>query len=388
MKVFLKLTNLAELAAKNVVRHRTRSLLTLLGVGTGMFLFTSIETMQQTLHNATVVSAEDSTLVVYRENRFCPATSRLPEHYQNEISRVAGVKSVTPVQIVVNNCGTSLDVVVFRGVPSDTLKNQSSGVRILDGTFENWEKRTDATLIGKNLANRRNLHVGDSFDAAGITVQIAGIIETLDDSAQNDNVAFVHLSFLQQASRIGLGLVTQFNVKVEEPSMLKRVANEIDERFSTDTDPTSTQPEKAFFANTAMELIELIRFSRWIGLACVIAIIGLVANTILLTVNGKIAEHAVLKTLGYSKLYIGWMVLCESIFLSFFGGTMGIICAFCYLHFQSISIGNEGLVLAFIPTQQVLIWGVFTAIGLGLLAGLYPAWKAGTHSISESLKVA
>ena len=187
-----------------------------------------------------------------------------------------------------------------------------------------------------------------------ITVQIAGIIETLDDGAKNDIVAFVHLSFLQQASRIGLGLVTQFNVKVEEPSMLKRVANEIDERFSTDTDPTSTQPEKAFFANTAMELIELIRFSRWIGLACVIAIISLVANTILLTVNGKIAEHAVLKTLGYSKLYIGWMVLCESIFLSFFGGTMGILCAFCYLHFQSISIGNEGLVLAFIPLNKFL----------------------------------
>ena len=100
------MTNLAELAAKNVVRHRTRSLLTLLGVGTGMFLFTSIETMQQTLHNATVVSTKDSTLVVYRENRFCPATSRLPETLQNEISRVAGVKSVTPVQIVVNNCGT------------------------------------------------------------------------------------------------------------------------------------------------------------------------------------------------------------------------------------------------------------------------------------------
>ena len=102
-----------------------------------------------------------------------------------------------------------------------------------------------------------------------------------------------------------------------------------------------------------MELIGLIRFSRWIGLACVIAIIGLVANTILLTVNGKIAEHAVLKTLGYSKLYIGWMVLCESIFLSFFGGTMGILC-FCYLHFQSISIGNEGLVWLLYPLNKFL----------------------------------
>lgn len=387
MKFLLKLVNLAVLALKNTARNRTRSLLTTLGIATGMFLFTSIETMQHTLHKATVASAEDSTLVVYRKNRFCPATSRLPEHYKTEISRIDGVKSVTPIQIVVNNCGTSLDVVVFRGVPSGTFIEQYSGVRIVDGTFENWEQREDASLIGKNLANRRNLNVGDRFDAAGITVQVAGIVETEDDSAQNDNVAFVHLSFLQQASKIGLGIVTQFNVKVEDSSMLKKVANEIDERFSTDTEPTSTQPEKAFFANTAMELIELIRFSRWIGLACVVAVVALVANTVLLTVNGKISEHAVLKTLGYTKLYIGWLILSESIFLSLIGGAVGILSAFCFLHFQSISIGNEGLVLAFLPTRQVLIWAIFTTIGLGLIAGLFPAWRAGKSSISENLKL-
>lgn len=388
MKFLLPWINLAELAAKNTLRNRTRSLLTLLGVASGMFLFTSIETMQHTLHDATVSSAEDTTLVVYRENRFCPATSRLPEHYKSDISQIHGVRSVTPVQIVVNNCGTSLDVVVFRGVPSDTFNDQTSGIRLLNGTIENWQKREDASLIGKNLANRRNLKVGDRFDAAGITVFVAGIVETLDDRAQDDNVAFVHLSFLQQASRIGLGIVTQFNVKVIDPSMLKKVASKIDKRFSTDIEPTSTQPEKAFFANTAMELIELIRFSRWIGLACVIAVVALVANTILLTVNGKISEHAVLKTLGYSKLSIGWMVLSESIFLSFVGGTIGIVCAFCFLNFQSISIGNEGLVLAFLPTQGVLIGGVLATVGLGLVAGVYPAWKAGKSSISESLKVA
>ena len=169
--------------------------------------------------------------------------------------------------------------------------------------------------------------------------------------------------------------------------MLKKVANEIDERFSTDTEPTSTQPEKAFFANTAMELIELIRFSRWIGLACVVAVVALVANTVLLTVNGKISEHAVLKTLGYTKLYIGWLILSESIFLSLIGGAVGILSAFCFLHFQSISIGNEGLVLAFLPTRQVLIWAIFTTIGLGLIAGLFPAWRAGKSSISENLKL-
>jgi putative ABC transport system permease protein len=386
MKLLFILLNLALLSCKQALRNRTRSFLTLLGVATGMFLFTTVETMQDSLQSATVSNADDITLVVYRENRFCPATSRLPEHYKNEIAQVPGVKSVIPIQIVVNNCGTSLDVVVFRGVPPNTFKDKNSEIKLMKGSWETWQKRDDGALIGKNLAKRRKLDVGDLFDAAGITVSVSGIVEA-GDTSQNDNVAFVHLPFLQQSSKIGLGVVTQFNVKVNDSSLLKRVAGAIDQRFKSDTEPTSTQPEKAFFANTATELIELIRFSRWIGLACVCAVVGLIANSILLTVRGKISEHAVLKTLGYSKIMIGWMVLAEGIFLSGLGGFLGIFISFCFLHYQGVSIGSEGLILAFVPSGEVVFRGIFASLALGVIAGLYPAWQAGRLSINESLKI-
>jgi putative ABC transport system permease protein len=230
------------------------------------------------------------------------------------------------------------------------------------------------------------LDVGDLFDAAGITVSVSGIVQA-EDSSQNDNVAFVHLPFLQQASKVGLGVVTQFNVKVNDSSLIESVSHAIDQRFKSDTEPTSTQPEKAFFANTATELIELIRFSRWIGLACVCAVVGLITNSILLTVRGKISEHAVLKTLGYSKIMIGWMVLAEGIFLSGFGGFLGIFISFCFLYYQGVSIGNEGLVLAFVPSGEVVFRGIVASLALGVIAGLYPAWQAGRSSINESLKI-
>ena len=114
MKLITSLKNLAILGTKYTLRNRARSLLTIMGVAIGMFLFTAIETIQGSLNEATFTTAKDTTLVVYRENRFCPSTSRLPEHYKDEITRIKGVQSVTPIQIVVNNCGTSLDVVVFR----------------------------------------------------------------------------------------------------------------------------------------------------------------------------------------------------------------------------------------------------------------------------------
>ena len=381
----MKILNLCTLAAKHVARNRTRSFLTIAGVATGMFLFATIETMQDSLKDATVVTANDTTLVVYRENRFCPATSRLPEYYKEDIEQIDGVTGVLPMQIVVNNCGTSLDVVVFRGILKQQITTLSENIIFEDGSVDQWLRREDGALVGTNLAHRRRLKIGDTFDAAGITVTVAGIIQSTE-SSQDDNVAFVHLPFLQQASRIGLGVVTQFTVKVRDSSSLDSVAKEIDQLFRSASEPTRTTTEKAFFANTAKELIELIHFSRWIGVASVLAVIALIANTILITVRGKVSEFAVLKTLGYSRGALAWLVIAEGLILSTTGGVVGVLTATIFLHLQSITIGNEGLALAFIPSFSVWVTGIALSLILGILAGIYPAWQASKNSIAQNLR--
>ena len=383
----MRALNIITIAFKYVVRNRTRSILTFFGVATGMFLFGTIETMQDSLKNATEITANDTTLVVYRENRYCPSTSRLPEYYKDEIKKIKGVESVIPVQIVVNNCGTSLDVVVFRGIPADRINAISKNIEVLNGSVNEWLTREDGALIGANLAQRRRLDVGDSFDAAGVTVVVSGIIRSAE-SSQDDNVAYVHLPFLQQASRVGLGTVTQFLVKVSDSSLLNSVSRQIDNRFKTESEPTDTTPEKAFFASTAKELIELIGFSRWIGIASVFAVIGLIANTILIAVRSKISEHAILKTIGYSQLSISWLIISEAIILSVAGGIGGIGGASIFLHLQKITIGNEGLALAFIPSFSVWLKGFSLSLLLGIVAGVYPAWLAGRQSIASNLRTA
>jgi putative ABC transport system permease protein len=277
--------------------------------------------------------------------------------------------------------------VVFRGIPSSKVNALSEKMHFLNGSLSRWLERTDGALIGANLAQRRRLKIGDSFDAAGVTVTVAGIIRS-SESSQDENVAYVHLPFLQQTSRIGLGVVTQFIVKVKDSSALEFVANQIDLRFKNEPEPTSTSPEKAFFASTAKELIELITFSRWIGIASVFAVIGLIANTILIAVRSKISEHAVLKTLGYSQGAIAWLIVAEAVILSTLGGMIGVSTATIFLHLQSITIGNEGLALAFIPTYSVWLLGFGLSWTLGVIAGAYPAWQASSHSIAENLRTA
>ncbi|MCP5536178.1 MAG: ABC transporter permease [Akkermansiaceae bacterium] len=374
---------LVSLALKNLTRHRLRSLLTILGVAAGMFLYASVETMQTSLAKATQSSANDTTLVVYRENRFCPMTSRLPEHYLPTIKRIKGVREVIPIQISVNNCGASLDVITFRGVPPEALKQYNPALEILEGSYNDFTKRSDAALVGRHFAQRRGLHAGDKFEAVGVNVYVAGIITS--DSPQDDNVAYVHLPFLQQASRIGLGVVTQFNVKVESSDQLDAVASQIDETFKSDQQPTQTRPEKAFFAETAKQMIELIGFTRWLGLGSVLAVLGLVANAVLLIVRGRVKETAILQTLGYSRKDIAVIVVFEGVLLGIFGGFIGVAGAFMFFHVQSFTLGNEGLTLALAPTVSVFVSAMVVALLLGLLASLYPAWKATSRPLIQSL---
>lgn len=375
-----------SLALKNIFRHRLRSILTMAGVAAGMFLFTAVETMQYSLARVTRAGADDTTLVVYRENRFCPATSRLPEYYLPTIEKIEGVREVIPIQIAVNNCGASLDVITFRGVPAENLRRYNPGLNMVAGSFENWARRSDAALVGQTFAQRRGLRTGDNFEAVGINVHVAGIIQS--EESQDNNVAYVHLPFLQQASNVGLGTVTQFNVKVDSADLLDPVARKIDATFQADSQPTTTRPEKAFFAETAKQMIELIGFTRWLGLGAVAAVLGLVANAVLLIVRGRVKETAILQALGFSRFRIASLVASEGLLLGLLGGALGVVSAFLFLHWQSYTLGNEGLTLAITPSPAVLLKGLLVAFVLGLAASLYPAWRASRQPLVESLNTA
>jgi putative ABC transport system permease protein len=381
MNVFF---NLLRLSWIQLTRHRVRSLLTVLGVASGMFLFTAVEALQSSLAKATEASAADTTLVVYRQNRFCPAASRLPEHYADEIRRIDGVREVIPVKIVVNNCGASLDVITFRGVPDELLRKFAPEIQIIAGSEEQWQRMGDGALLGEVFAQRRGLKTGDRFDAAGVTVSVAGILRS--PFPQDNNVAYVKLPFLQQASKSGLGVVTQFNVRVHESKDLSPVASAIDELFSSAQEPTDTRPEKAFFAETASELIELIGFTRWLGVGAVIAVTALVANALLLIVRGRVRENAVLRTLGYPGRAIGCLVVSEGGMLGLIGGIAGVGLAAGFLRWQSFTMGNEGQTLSIQPDASVIAGGVAAAFILGVLASLWPAFQAMTQPIVKNLR--
>jgi len=373
------------LILKQVWRHRTRSLLTVAGVSVAMFLFVTVQALQNSVRDATAVTAADTTLVVYRENRFCPATSRLPEWYAEQIRRIDGVTDVLPVRVVVNTCLASLDVVTFRGVPAEQIDQLASRWTFLDGNVESWRKRSDAAILGERLANRRGFKVGDAFEAAGVRVTVAAIIHS--DEAQDQNVAYVQLPFLQEAALLGgVGIVTQFNVRVSDPVRLEEVARAIDDRFRADAEPTHTRPEKAFVAQAGSDVINIVGFTRYLGWGCLAAMLALIANAIVLGVQQRVREHAVLQTLGFRGGLIMRLILAEGFVVSAVGGVLGAAGAVCLIVFGRFTLTNEGLSIPIGIDWTTIAIGLVLAGGVGVVAGLVPAWQAGRREIATCFR--
>jgi putative ABC transport system permease protein len=369
------------LVLKQVWRARTRSALTIAGVTVAMFLFTAVQAMQAGVEAATRTSAEDTTLVVYRKDRYCPYSSRLPQSYTAQIQRIEGVQSVVPIKIVVNNCRTSLDVVTFRGVPKDAfIGSFVPRFEITAGSVSDWQRRSDAALLGERFATRRGLKVGDRFEAAGITVYVAGVLRSPEP--QDQNVAYVHLDFLQFASgsRSG-GIVTQFNVRVDDPSRLEDVAAAIDSEFAIAQEPTQTSAERAFVARAAADIIEIVGFMRWLGWGCLAAVLALVGNAIVLSVQDRIREHAILQTLGYRGSQIGRLIVSEGLLLSISGALIGCALAAGFLSYSALALTVESHSIPVIAGPGVFAWGMGLAATLGIVAGLVPAWQASRREI-------
>ncbi len=372
---------------KQILRSPIRSGLTIAGIGVAMFLFVSVEAMREGVHTATQVQAGDTTLVVYRENRFCPFSSRLPQFYGDRIERIEGVESVVPMQIHVSNCRASLDVVTFRGVPRDDLDTAlAEGGVITGGSVSDWQARGDAAVVGEALAARRGIKVGDRFSAAGITVFVAGILQT--DHPQDRNIAWVHLPFLQEAARRGGtgGLVTQFNVAVDDPTRLEAVAADIDELFRHDEHPTATRPERAFVGRAARDIVELVDFAGLLAWGALAAVFALIANAIILAMRDRVRDHAVLQTLGFTGPLIGWMVLLEGAAMGLAGGLFGALAAFATVRIGNFSLTMEGLNVEVAGGWAAPLLGVAAALTLGLLAGVVPALRLARRDIASCFR--
>lgn len=369
---------------KNLWRHHTRTVLTVSGAAVALFVFSFVGAVQEGLARLTSDRQADRTLIVFQANRFCPSTSKLPDHYADTIARLPGVTDVVPIKVFMNNCRASLDVVVFHGLLAEKVRS-SRDLHLVAGDWDRFEQQRDAALVGQALAKRRNLSVGKKFSIGEVRVDVVGIF-TSPQPAQ-DNFIYTHLKFLQETPGLNArGTVTQLEVVLTPSADADAVARSIDDTYRGGPVQTDTRPKGAFQSSAVGDLVELIRFARYLGFACLGLVLALVATTTMMAVQDRVREHAVLQTLGFSGAHIFTLVISESLLVGLAGGLLGISAALAALGWSGLAVGTEGVIIPFSPSVSLALAGLVVTVLVGAIAGLIPAWQAARADIVRSLR--
>ena len=121
-------------------------------------------------------------------------------------------------------------------------------------------------------------------------------------------------------------------------------------------------------------------------MGCLAAVLALVANAIVLSVQDRIKEHAVLQTLGFRSGLIARLIVSEGVIIGVIGGVIGTLAATAFVRYGQFSLSTEGLSINVTPDARVIVLGLAISAGVGVLAGLVPAWQAGRREIASCFR--
>jgi putative ABC transport system permease protein len=375
---------LFKLIRKNLRRRPMRTALTIGGVLCAMLLLVLVESMSAGLDKAMSGSEAARTLIVYQQNRYCPQTSIMPEWYATRIAEVEGVESVLPVKIYLNNCRASLDLVAFQGADPDKLL-AARRIDVTRGSSDDFRHDKGAALVGRAFADRKRVNVGDQFRFGNINVKVAGIFESSEPI--EEGVILTHLDYLQRSAPIkSVGNVTQFEVKIRDAGRAREISRAIDDLFRAAEKPTDTRPQVLFLEGATRDLREILRFARILGIACVLVMLLLVGNTVLMSVQERVREFGVLRTLGFHERHVAAIVAGESLVLASVGSALGLLIGWAIIKASSLTIGSEGVPVSFNFSPGLALKGIAIALATGAAAALFPALRSARAPIVSALR--
>lgn len=97
-----------------------------------------------------------------------------------------------------------------------------------------------------------------------------------------------------------------------------------------------------------------------------------IANIMFVSVKERTSQIGIQKSLGAKNYFILLQFLFEAIFLSIFGGMLGLLIIFILV----LIVNMQGMPLDLVLTQGNIILGIGVAGFIGLLSGLIPAYSA------------
>ena len=397
------------MAIDAIRKNKLRSSLTLLGISIGVFsvigVMTAIRTLESSIASGLNVFATN-TFVIQKYPEISFGSNREYRKRKNiDFSQYQKFKSRSTLPILVSVLeGTSVRNVRYK---DRIVKNYVDLIGGDDGTirFYNTYLSDGRNFIDDDIHFGRNVCVlgmdvvdrlfpfedpiSKKIKIDGLEYFVIGVTERQGEAFGQSKDNFIAIPISTYLERFS-DKWTTLSIHVESSSestfektkdeaiglmrSIRKVKPEDDNDFEVVTNTEMIEQFSGFTSGVKL-------FALCVSvIALVVAGIGIM-NIMLVSVTERIKEIGIRKAIGATKKDILAQFLMEAVFLSEFGGIVGII--------MGIVGGNMVAIIFNIPAVIPIDWAVIglvvcSAIGIGF--GIYPAWRAAQLDPIESLR--
>lgn len=384
--------NFVQFAYKNGLRNKRRTLLTVCSIAFSLFVFVTL------LNIVKILAGPDTNdmhlrLVVRR------ATSlgeQVPASYLPKIKAVPGVRLAMPLtwfQGVLSDDESSF-FANFSCDPS-VIFDMYQEIVIAPEQRDAFIRERTAAIVGKLTADRFNWKLGQRIhlvsqiytNEAGAPVELELIIRGIYTTtvAGVDANFFFHNDYFDEATGRE-GKVGTYWVKVNNTSDIPNVAAAIDSMFKNTAAETKTETEKAFAASFQAMLGNFKMLLSSISAIVLTTILLVISSTMAMSIRERAPEIAVLKTLGYKRGLILFLLMSESAAIALAGGLSGMVGARIFYALFDMKARTKGMIPFFqidLPTMGI---GMLTAFAIGILSAAIPALLASRQNVLTGLR--
>lgn len=378
-----------KLIVRNALRHKLRTLLTIVGLVVATLAFGLLQTVIRAWY-AGADAASNTTLVTRNATSLVFA---LPLSYAAKIRAVEGVTGVAYANW-------------FGGIYQDP-KNffpqlAVSGTSYLDmyPDFVLGEDQRKAflhdrkgALVGRKLADQYHFKVGDVIPLRGTIYPgqwefvVRGIYEGRTPSTVTTQM-FFHWDYLNEtllktvprrANQVGV-----YVTKISHPEDAAAISAAIDATFRNSLAETLTETEKAFQLSFVSMSDAIVVAIRLVSFVVILIIMAVMANTMAMSARERLSEYATLKALGFGPGFLAVLIFGESLLIALAGGAIGM--ALLYPAAAGFAAQMGTLFPVFEVAPHTLLMQLLAAAAVGAVAAIAPTIRAVRVNIVDGLR--
>ena len=221
-------------------------------------------------------------------------------------------------------------------------------------------------MIGAKIADKYDKFMGSSIEIDDKKFEVIAILK--NESSMMETIMVTSIEDARELSTLPLDMVNSYYVELENANEDAKVKKIMEFRFGNEIDALTSSDYSEQF-NSVLGNFRMVVFLVGL-LAAIVSAIGVI-NTMLMNVMERKREIGTLKASGWSSNHIMKMIMIEAALIGIIGALCGLLLGFGLTYILNNYLGLDSII-----TQELLTQATLFAIGLSLIAGVYPAYRA------------